>query len=502
MKRYELLALVLLVSHAFSASVVPESDLEDEQELLEPVEGFDLSTDGAFENQHTTRLQTDGFLLESTNNFGGDFNFAESRVGPGPFQILVHDLDSQDDDAVVETIDERNIPESAFSFDDTFEPISNAFDPLREAVQPVTAAYNQPIGDTVVDFAAGTKKLLGAKAILAAPFAKAGAFLAAPFVKVGAKKIALIMKGGVVVGAKLLKGAALKTKIAATKAGLGAALLGKKAVIFGSGAALKGGLATGLATAAGAPLVLVPAGAAAAASKFFPQLKSRLGTSLDSLGLNFNLFAKATPEVVEEEDQMFIMEETEDGQTILIPASGANAPTIVNLDENADFNQIFGPGSSATNINCAEAGSCLWIVEQTEDGQTVLIPASGANAPSIVNLDANLGGGTNTVIVDADSLSSINGRMGSRSPPRSHHTYGGQSVEVDSVFLNQLLSAAHSGQRYGQAGHEQNQPIRRQPIRKQPIRHQPIKHQPIEHQPTETFQPIEHHVPTRYAGNY
>ena len=267
---------------------------------------------------------------------------------------------------MVETIDERNIPESAFSFDDTFEPISNAFDPLREAVQPVTAAYNQPIGDTVVDvsfsvkilvklkefcavqlgckqslanlflnlsfvfqFAAGTKKLLGAKAILAAPFAKAGAFLAAPFAKVGAKKIALIMKGGVVVGAKLLKGAALKTKIAATKAGLGAALLGKKAVIFGSGAALKGGLATGLATAAGAPLVLVPAGAAAAASKFFPQLKSRLGTSLDSLGLNFNLFAKATPEVVEEEDQMFIMEETEDGQTILIPASGANAPTIV-----------------------------------------------------------------------------------------------------------------------------------------------------------------------------
>jgi len=494
MKRYELLALVLLVSHAFSASVVPESDfeLEDEQE---PVEGFDLSSDGAFENQHTTRLQTDGFLLESTNNFGGDFNFAESRVGPGPFQILVHDLDSQDDDAVVETIDERNIPESAFSFDDTFEPISNAFDPLREAVQPVTAAFNQPIGDTVADFAAGTKKLLGAKAILAAPFAKAGAFLAAPFVKVGAKKIALIMKGGVVIGAKLLKGAALKTKIAATKAGLGAALLGKKAVIFGSGAALKGGLATGLATAAGAPLVLVPAGAAAAASRFFPQLNV---PSLDSLGLsiqsqlgNFNLFGKATPEVVEE-DQMFIMEETEDGQTILIPASGANAPTIVNLDENADFNQIFGPGSSATNINCAEAGSCLWIVEQTEDGQTVLIPAPGANAPSLVNLDANLGGGTNTVIVDADSLSSMNGRMGSR----SHHTYGGQSVEVDSVFLNQLLSAAHSGQRYGQAGHEQSQPIRRQPIRRQPIRHQPIEHQPVRRQP------IKHHVPTRYAGNY
>ena len=87
MKRYELLALVLLVSHAFSASV-PEAELEED----EPVEGFDLSSDGAFENQHTTRLQTDGFLLESTNNFGGDFNFAESRVGPGPFQILVHDL--------------------------------------------------------------------------------------------------------------------------------------------------------------------------------------------------------------------------------------------------------------------------------------------------------------------------------------------------------------------------------------------------------------------------
>ena len=114
-----------------------------------------------------------------------------------------------------------------------------------------------------------------------------------------------------------------------------------------------------------------------------------------------------------------------------------------------------------------------------------------------VNLDANLGGGTNTVIVDADSLSSINGRMGSR----SHHTYGGQSVEVDSVFLNQLLSAAHSGQRYGQAGHEQNQPIRRQPIRRQPIRHQPIRKQPIEHQPIR-HQPVEHHVPTTYAGNY
>ena len=111
-----------------------------------------------------------------------------------------------------------------------------------------------------------------------------------------------------------------------------------------------------------------------------------------------------------------------------------------------------------------------------------------------VNLDANLGGGTNTVIVDADSLSSMNGRMGSR----SHHTYGGQSVEVDSVFLNQLLSAAHSGQRYGQAGHEQNQPIRRQPIRRQPIRHQPIRNQePIRHQ-----EPIKHHVPTRNAGNY
>lgn len=103
-------------------------------------------------------------------------------------------------------------------------------------------------------------------------------------------------------------------------------------VIFGSGDALKGGLATGLATAAGAPLVLVPAGAAAAASRFFPQLNV---PSLDSLGLsiqsqlgNFNLFGQATPEVVEE-DQMFIMEETEDGQTILIPASGANAPTIV-----------------------------------------------------------------------------------------------------------------------------------------------------------------------------
>ena len=163
---------------------------------------------------------------------------------------------------------------------------------------------------------------MNAKAILAAPFVKAGAFLAAPFVKVGAKKIALIMKGGVVVGAKLLKGAALKTKVAATKAGLGAALLGKKAVIFGSGAALKGGLATGLATAAGAPLVLVPAAAASAAAKFFPQLNvpglNNLGASIQDQLENFNLFNKATPEVVE------------DDQTILIPTPGnANAPTIV-----------------------------------------------------------------------------------------------------------------------------------------------------------------------------
>ena len=187
----------------------------------------------------------------------------------------------------------------------------------------------------VFQFAAGTKKLLGAKAILAAPFAKAGAFLAAPFVKVGAKKIALIMKGGVVVGAKLLKGAALKTKVAATKAGLGAALLGKKAVIFGSGAALKGGLATGLATAAGAPLVLVPAAAASAAAKFFPQLNvpglNNLGASIQDQLENFNLFNKATPEEVED-DQVVIMGETEDGQTILIPTPGnANAPTIVSL---------------------------------------------------------------------------------------------------------------------------------------------------------------------------
>ena len=176
---------------------------------------------------------------------------------------------------------------------------------------------------------------MNAKAILAAPFVKAGAFLAAPFVKVGAKKIALIMKGGVVVGAKLLKGAALKTKVAATKAGLGAALLGKKAVIFGSGAALKGGLATGLATAAGAPLVLVPAAAASAASKFFPQLNvpglNNLGASIQDQLENFNLFNKATPEEVED-DQVVIMGETEDGQTILIPTPGnANAPTIVSL---------------------------------------------------------------------------------------------------------------------------------------------------------------------------
>merc|ERR1711988_542352 len=345
MKRYELLALVLLVSHAFSASV-PEAELEED----EPVEGFDLSSDGAFGSQHQTRIQTDDFLLEHNSNFDLDHVFAESRVGPGPFQILVHDLDGQDDDAVVETVDERDIPDDTFSMGDTFEPISNAFDPLRDAVQPVTTAFNTPVGATVGAFAAGTKKLLNAKAILAAPFVKAGAFLAAPFVKVGAKKIALIMKGGVVVGAKLLKGAALKTKVAATKAGLGAALLGKKAVIFGSGAALKGGLATGLATAAGAP-------------KFFPQLNvpglNNLGASIQDQLENFNLFNKATPEVVED-DQAVMIGETEDGQTILIPTPG------------------------------------------------------NANAPTIVNLDADLVSGTNTVIVDADSLSSTHGRMGSR----------------------------------------------------------------------------------------
>merc|ERR1712029_846167 len=122
--------------------------------------------------------------------------------------------------------------------------------------------------------------------------------------------------------------------------------------------------------------------------------------------------------------------ETEDGQTILIPTPGnANAPTIVK----GDFVQNFGAGSSATNINCAEPGSCLWILEQTEDGQTVLIPASN------VNLDADLGSGTNTVIVDADSLSSTHGRTGS--------SYHGNSVKVDSKFLKKLLS-----QRFGQAG--------------------------------------------------
>ena len=57
-----------------------------------------------------------------------------------------------------------------------------------------------------------------------------------------------------------------------------------------------------------------------------------------------------------------------------------------------------------------------------------------------VNLDADLGSGTNTVIVDADSLSSTHGRMGSR-----HH--GTNSIKVDSNFLNKLLS-----QRFGQAG--------------------------------------------------
>merc|ERR1712115_707876 len=146
----------------------------------------------------------------------------------------------------------------------------------------------------------------------------------------------------------------------------------------------KGGLATGLATAAGAPLVLVPA--AAAAAKFFPQLNvpglNNLGASIQDQLENFNLFNKATPEVVED-DQAVMIGETEDGQTILIPTPG------------------------------------------------------NANAPTIVNLDADLGSGTNTVIVDADSLSSTHGRMGSR-----HH---GNSVNVDSKFLTKLLSQNFGG---------------------------------------------------------
>ena len=54
-----------------------------------------------------------------------------------------------------------------------------------------------------------------------------------------------------------------------------------------------------------------------------------------------------------------------------------------------------------------------------------------------VNLDADLGSGTNTVIVDADSLSSTHGRTGS--------SYHGNSVKVDSKFLNKLLSQSYGG---------------------------------------------------------
>ena len=50
---------------------------------------------------------------------------------------------------MVETVDERDIPDDTFSMGDTFEPISNAFDPLRDAVQPVTTAFNTPVGATV-----------------------------------------------------------------------------------------------------------------------------------------------------------------------------------------------------------------------------------------------------------------------------------------------------------------------------------------------------------------
>ena len=72
-----------------------------------------------------------------------------------------------------------------------------------------------------------------------------------------------------------------------------------------------------------------------AASKFFPQLNvpglNNLGASIQDQLENFNLFNKATPEVVED-DQAVMIGETEDGQTILIPTPGnANAPTIVSL---------------------------------------------------------------------------------------------------------------------------------------------------------------------------
>merc|ERR1712029_745990 len=107
------------------------------------------------------------------------------------------------------------------------------------------------------------------------------------------------------------------------------------------------------------------------------------------MGENFNLFNKATPEVVED-DQAVMIGETEDGQTILIPTSG------------------------------------------------------NANAPTIVNLDSDLGSGTNTVIVDADSLSSTHGRTGS--------SYHGNSVKVDSKFLNKLLSQNFGGQRQKHSG--------------------------------------------------
>ena len=91
--------------------------------------------------------------------------------------------------------------------------------------------------------------------------------------------------------------------------------------------------------------------------------------------------------------------------------------------------------------------------------------------------------------------------------PNMRANYAYDLIQPEFEYKQEMRSPFWTAPFYYYAGHEQNQPIRRQPIRrqptrKQPIRHQPIKHQPIEHQPTETFQPIEHHVPTRYAGNY
>ena len=55
---------------------------------------------------------------------------ANLRCGTNTVIVDADSLSSTPDDAVIETVDLRDIPDDTFSMGETFEPISNAFDPL------------------------------------------------------------------------------------------------------------------------------------------------------------------------------------------------------------------------------------------------------------------------------------------------------------------------------------------------------------------------------------